>query len=100
MNSLAVSYFSADADATQEQRCGASEAVAGRMMIYDPHAIHAGGPNPDDTWWRRRLFLTFASDELSREDLEDMQRTNNLVGFKVATRESLATLYSHHDHYE
>ena len=45
--------------------------------------------NADDRWWRRRLFITFASKELSGEDLRDMQRTNSLDGFKMVRRDAL-----------
>ena len=69
-------------------RC-TGKGIAGRMMIYDPHAVHAGGANTDDRWWTRRLFVTFASKELSSDDLRDMQGTNNLDGYVTVRRNAL-----------
>ena len=52
------------------------------MMFYDPYVVHDGGLNPDDKCYRRRLFITFASSDLGKEDIRDIKMTNNLDAYR------------------
>ena len=93
-DTMSSSLFSADALAVQFDRQKRSVAIKGRMMIYDPHIIHAGGANPDNRWWSRRLFVTFASNELSNGDLRDMQQTNSLEGYRNYEKHQIFKLFA------
>jgi len=63
------------------------------MMLYDPFVVHAGGGrNPGYTCYRRCLFVTFASSDLGKADVRDMQMTKNLDGYRTYDREFLLRL--------
>ena len=88
-DTLPPSLRTCDAARIQEERLGAAAAVAGRMMVYDPHTLHAGGANPEDQWYCARVFATFVSAELSAHDRRDLKMTNGLTGFAEVRRGDL-----------
>lgn len=73
----------------QKKRKSASVPIKTRMMIYDPYILHAGGANPDDIEWGRRLFITFSSTNLKSGERTDLHESNALNNYRSVEKHTL-----------